>query len=166
MEIEILFKKLYVENIRYLICGGLAVNLYGVNRMTADIDILLDLTVENIDKFHSAIRSLDFFPVLPLPMKLLANNLKRLELIEQKNLIAFSFYNAEKKFMNIDVIIDIPNSFDELWNRKEIRTNLDFKLNIISLEDLIALKEFVSREQDKNDVLLLRKIQNERKKIR
>jgi hypothetical protein len=151
------------NDVRYLICGGLAVNLYGVTRMTADIDLLLDLTVDNIQQFQSVIRALNFFPVLPLPMKLLADDIKRLSLIEEKNLIAYSFYNSVKGFMNIDVIIDIPNSFDELWKRKETRTIDDYLIYILSIEDLIKLKEFANREQDKNDILMLRKMQNDRK---
>jgi predicted nucleotidyltransferase len=163
MDFEVLFKKLDENDVRYLICGGLAVNLYGVTRMTADIDLLLDLTVDNIQQFQSVIRALNFFPVLPLPMKLLADDIKRLSLIEEKNLIAYSFYNSVKGFMNIDVIIDIPNSFDELWKRKETRTIDDYLIYILSIEDLIKLKEFANREQDKNDILMLRKMQNDRK---
>jgi len=44
MEYLQLFKKLSEEQVRYLICGGLAVNIYGIPRMTADIDLLLDFT--------------------------------------------------------------------------------------------------------------------------
>jgi hypothetical protein len=163
MDFEALFKKLDENKIRYLICGGLAVNLYGVTRMTADIDLLLDLTDENIQKFQSVVRSLNFFPVLPLPMMLLADDIKRLSLIEEKNLIAYSFYNSIKGFMNIDVIIDIPNSFNELWQRKETRIIDDYVIYVLSIEDLILIKEFANREQDKNDILMLRKAQNGRK---
>jgi hypothetical protein len=33
-----LFEELYINNVRYLVCGGLAVNIYGIPRMTADVD--------------------------------------------------------------------------------------------------------------------------------
>ena len=163
MDFEILFKKLDEGKVQYLICGGLAVNLYGVTRMTADIDLLLDLTENNISNFQSIIRELDFFPVLPLPMKLLADKINRHKLIEEKNLIAYSFYNSKKGFMNIDIIIDIPKSFNELWERKEVRSIDDFYIYILAINDLIELKEFANREQDKNDILMLRKMQNAKK---
>ena len=44
MEYLELFSKLEQFKVRYLICGGLAVNIYGIPRMTADIDLLLDFT--------------------------------------------------------------------------------------------------------------------------
>ncbi len=46
---------------------------------------------------------------------------------------------------------------------KETRTIDDYLIYILSIEDLIKLKEFANREQDKNDILMLRKMQNDRK---
>jgi len=42
MEYLKLFEQLQQHDIRYMLCGGLAVNVYGIPRMTADIDIVLD----------------------------------------------------------------------------------------------------------------------------
>ena len=36
-----LFEALYLAKIKYLVCGGLAVNIYGIPRMTADVDLLI-----------------------------------------------------------------------------------------------------------------------------
>lgn len=41
---------LYNNKIKYLIVGGLAVNLYGIPRVTQDIDIILSMDKENILK--------------------------------------------------------------------------------------------------------------------
>ncbi len=84
MDIGFLFEKLYKNNIRYLITDGLAVNLYGVNRMTADIDLILDLTQDNIRQFHSTVKELDFIPLLLLPLNILEDKIERLKLIEEK----------------------------------------------------------------------------------
>ena len=40
---EDVFRKLNEEKVRYLIIGGIAVNLYGYSRVTGDLDIMLDL---------------------------------------------------------------------------------------------------------------------------
>ncbi|QQR97767.1 MAG: hypothetical protein IPK18_13170 [Sphingobacteriales bacterium] len=154
--IDHIFQELYKHDIRYLLTGGLAVNLYGVNRMTADIDLILDLTKENIKKFHSVIRKINFIPLLPLPFELLADKIERLKIIEEKNLVAYSFYNKTKKFLNIDVIIDIPKSFSELWENRIVKTTDDYQINLIGFDDLILLKEYANRVQDKNDILLLK----------
>lgn len=49
MNYGLLFKELSSNKVQYLICGGLATNLYGVHRMTADMDIILDLNESNLN---------------------------------------------------------------------------------------------------------------------
>src|SRR5713101_1184841 len=43
-----LFRALEEEKVRYLLVGGLAVNLHGIARFTADVDIMLALDAENL----------------------------------------------------------------------------------------------------------------------
>ncbi|CAN5463223.1 hypothetical protein BH11BAC1_BH11BAC1_02030 [soil metagenome] len=52
MDFGLLFGKLNAFNVRYVVCGGLAVNLHGVPRMTADIDIILGLEEVNLLQFE------------------------------------------------------------------------------------------------------------------
>lgn len=42
-----IFKKLNEKGIRYIVTGGIAVNLYGIPRMTYDVDLILDLEDKN-----------------------------------------------------------------------------------------------------------------------
>ncbi|PMP95451.1 MAG: hypothetical protein C0169_05450, partial [Thermodesulfobacterium geofontis] len=46
-----ILKILYLNKIRYLLCGGLAVNLYGIPRTTVDLDLIIDLSHENLKNF-------------------------------------------------------------------------------------------------------------------
>ena len=48
--VEIL-EEFHKEGIKYIIVGGVAVNLHGIPRMTYDLDILLKMTDENLEKF-------------------------------------------------------------------------------------------------------------------
>jgi len=52
-QLQSLFKSLADNKVKYLLCGGLAVNLYGIPRMTADVDLLIDWEKENIEKFEN-----------------------------------------------------------------------------------------------------------------
>jgi hypothetical protein len=49
-----LFRCLHAHNVRYLLAGGLAMNLHGVPRMTMDVDLVLALDDENIDALSIA----------------------------------------------------------------------------------------------------------------
>ena len=46
-----IFKTFNNNGIHYIIVGGIAVNLYGIPRMTYDIDILLYLEESNAKRF-------------------------------------------------------------------------------------------------------------------
>lgn len=158
MEIKKIFEILNNNNVRYLVCGGLAVNIYGIPRMTADIDILLDFDEKNILNFENAVKHLLFQSVIPLTIKSFVNKEDRLKAIKEKNLIAYSYFNSMAGYMNLDVLLDTPIDFEVLWSQKTERLVTGTKINIVSIEHLIALKKYANRIQDQNDVLLLSKL--------
>ena len=158
MEYFQLFKKLSQQQVRYLICGGLAVNIYGIPRMTADIDLLLDFTDENIDKFETAIKILMYQSTIPISIKTLVNKEERQKAINDKNLIAYSYFNSRSNYMNLDVLMDVPIAFEELWNMKEERIIDGVSVNLVSVEHLILMKQYANRKQDIDDVILLSKL--------
>lgn len=47
---------LYKSKVRYLIVGGLSVNLYGIPRVTQDIDIVIAMDRENVLKLTSLLK--------------------------------------------------------------------------------------------------------------
>ena len=90
-----ILKELFNRKIDYLIVGGLAVNLYGVPRVTQDIDIILALDKENILKLNGIFSSLGYVPRLPgVDPEELADPVIREDWTVNKNLKAFSFYHT------------------------------------------------------------------------
>ena len=160
MEYLELFSKLEQFKVRYLICGGLAVNIYGIPRMTADIDLLLDFTEKNVTDFETAIKILMYQSQLPISISKFVNKEERQKAIQEKNLIAYSFFNSRTNYMSLDVLLDVPIPFEELWKAKEERAIDKFRVNLISVQHLIELKKYANRKQDNEDVILLSKLLN------
>mgnify|MGYP000947021654 CR=1 FL=1 len=158
MNYILLLKALYESQIKYLLCGGLAVNIYGVPRMTADIDILLEWEESNVKNFIRVIDQLSYKKSASIDFSTLVDAKIRENLIQSKNMIAFSFYNPSTSFMNLDVLINNPLPFHELWEQKVVRSAKDFSVYLISPEHLILMKSNSEREQDKQDIIQLRKI--------
>jgi len=113
MEYLKLFKLLDAKEVRYLLCGGLAVNIYGIPRMTADIDIILDFEDENLLRFEEITKLISYDAVLPFSIKQMVNKEVRNSFIKEKNLIAYSYFNNLKNVMSLDVLVDVPIPFNE-----------------------------------------------------
>jgi hypothetical protein len=160
MNYSALFRQLQNHNIRYVVCGGLAVNLHGIPRMTADIDLILDLSQENLLAFQKCVSELNYHISVPIKITEMADQSKREKIKEEKNLVAISFYNYDKNFLALDVLIDFPIAFEELWKNKIIRKEGDIAISLVSIDHLIQLKEFAGRIQDKEDIYFLSKIKN------
>ncbi len=54
-----IFKKLNEKKIRYILAGGIAVNLHGIPRMTYDIDLIVDLEDRNLQNITIPTVSID-----------------------------------------------------------------------------------------------------------
>ncbi|MCS7004580.1 MAG: nucleotidyl transferase AbiEii/AbiGii toxin family protein [Cytophagales bacterium] len=160
MEYLNLFRSLFEAKVRYLICGGLAVNVYGIPRMTADIDLLLDFEEENIRRFEKVVADLAYKSLIPLTLQELLDESYRISVIKNRNLIAYSYYNTRSNYMNLDIMIDMPFSFEEMWKVREIRRTEKIEINIVSLEHLIEMKKYANRIQDQQDISLLSRLKN------
>jgi hypothetical protein len=157
MEYLALFKALEEKKVEYLLCGGLAVNIYGIPRMTADIDFLIKLTEQNVLEFESVMNNFNYKPLLPVTFAQLFKEEFRIDLVKNKNLIAYSFYNSVKNMMSIDVLIDSPLSFDKMWIDKEVREVENTLINLASVSHIIKMKEYSNRVQDREDIINLKK---------
>ena len=81
-----LFKCLHAREVRYLVAGGLAMNLHGVPRMTMDIDLVLALDEANVDSFLACARELGLKPQAPVPLESLRDpDLRQYEMFYRVN---------------------------------------------------------------------------------
>ena len=157
-----LFRKLDEHNVRYLLVGGLAMNLHGVPRMTMDVDIVLAMDVENLDAFISAARELGIKPQLPVSIEQLKDAKIREGWATNRNMIAFSLGGDSFAVPTVDVLIRHPLDFDAAYESALTREADGVGIRYASIEDMVRMKEGTGRRQDAADVEQLRRFREEK----
>lgn len=153
-----LLKEFHTSGIRYMIAGGLSVNLHGIPRVTQDIDIIISLDSENIRLVNSVLEKLGFEPSLPVNPEDLSDESIREAWIREKNLIAFSFHHKTDNYRVVDIVLVHPLDFDSAYLNRTVKSVRDFTINLVSIDDLIKMKKFSGRNQDISDIELLEKL--------
>jgi len=159
-----IFKEFNIKKIKYIVVGGLAVNLLGIPRITYDIDLLLYLEDKNLQKFLSLMKDWNFKPKIPVDITDFAKKEKRENWIKNKNMKAFNLINPDWAISEVDVIIDSPVDYKRaIKNVKRIKL-YGVSIPTISIKDLILMKSKTERRQDRADIRNLKKILNEKKR--
>jgi hypothetical protein len=136
----------------YAIVGGYAVSLHGAVRGTVDIDIILRLTKSDFKKAEELLLSMGFEARLPVRSEQLFEFRK--EYIQNKNLIAWSFFNPKKSSEIIDIIIT-----EDLRDLKSVTIPASgHRLKVLSIDSLIEMKKRSGRPQDIEDIRALKEI--------
>src|SRR3989338_209407 len=122
MFFERLLKQLNTKKIRYLVIGGVAVNLHGFNRTTGDLDILISLDSVNIKKLIELIKSLKWKPRIPVKVEEFADIKMRKAWIKKKGMKVFYVYNPKKEFEHLDIMVENRINFESAYRNKKVRS--------------------------------------------
>lgn len=156
-----LFRALDEHQVRYLLVGGLAMNLHGVPRMTMDVDLVLTMDEDNLDRFIGCAGAIGLTPLAPVPIAALKDPAQRRHWIEQKNMIAFGLQNrAARVPVMVDILIAPCIDVQAAFARAVTRDMGGISLCVAAIEDMIQLKEGTGRAQDESDIEHLKRVRD------
>jgi hypothetical protein len=147
-----ILKALSKNDIEYLVVGGVAVNLHNVQRMTNDIDVIINMSKDNIARFVNLMKKMGYIPQLPVNPILLSDTSVLDDWISNKNMKAFSFYNKGENFKVIDLVISQPLDFEKAYGRRVMKDIDGVAVSLVSIDDLIKMKLHSGRVLDMRDV--------------
>jgi predicted nucleotidyltransferase len=160
---ESIFAALEASGSRYVVVGGVATVLHGHARLTADVDLIVDLERNAATALVNALVSIGFRPRAPVPPSMFADPDARADWVKSKGMRVFSLWDPKNPMREVDLFIEHPMPFEELWARS-VEVKLDtFTVRIASIEDLIALKRLAGRPEDLQDIEALEKIRERRR---
>jgi hypothetical protein len=148
------------HKIPYAIVGGYAVALHGAVRGTVDVDLVIKLSKKDFVACEKVLLEMGLESRIPVGAEQVFQF--REEYIQNRNLIAWSFYNPKKPIEVVDVLLTRDVSKMKV-NRVRVGTS---QVRIASIGDLIEMKGKAGRPQDLADIEALRKIQAQAKETR
>ena len=138
--------------VRYAVVGGHAVALHGAVRGTVDLDIVISWTRQSLVNTEKALMGIGLVSRLPISATDILEF--RNEYIQNRNLVAWNFYNPGDLSEQVDIIITY-----DLKGKRTKRIDLEnTSIQILSKRDLIEMKRQSGRPQDKEDVIALEKL--------
>jgi hypothetical protein len=142
----------------------MAVNLHGVPRNTHDLDLYVDLEPRNILKAVGVLGKLGLKPQIPERPEAIADPENRERWIREKYMKVFNFVDVDDPIHPVDILVVQPVAFEEAWSRRQYREEESERVPLLSIQDLITLKEAAGRRQDLADIEMLRVLDEEKDK--
>jgi hypothetical protein len=155
-----LFRALDREQVRYLLVGGLALNIHGVERATMDVDLMLALDAGNLGAFKRAAQALQLTPLQPVALDDLADPAKRETWVKQKHMITFALRPPEAMAPTVDILLAPPLDFADAWKHRIEKDLGGVRLSLAAVDDLIAMKTGTGRQSDASDVAALQRLKD------
>ncbi|MBK8956710.1 MAG: hypothetical protein IPM34_14310 [Saprospiraceae bacterium] len=138
---------LHKYSVRYILVGGLAVNIYGYRRSTGDMAIWIEPTIDNHSKLIQV--HVDF------KMQMGAMG----ELDNFLNTSEFDVFQFGGGFVKIDVMTACKGlDFNEAYNQANLVTIENVNIRVLHLNQLIEAKLASARFKDLDDVENLKQI--------
>jgi len=155
---EEILKEFQKQKVKYVLVGGIAFNLLGGNRNTLDVDILVEMSDENLAKIVKILKKSGYHVKQPVNPLMIAEEKTRNNWIKHKHMKAFNFYKSEKSYEEVDIILESPISFEEA---KKDMVNIKvgaLMLPVISKKNLIKMKEKTGRDKDILDIKEIKRL--------
>jgi len=158
---ESILNALQKHRVRYLVVGGVAVNLHGVPRLTGDLDLVVDLSPDNVESLLQAMEETGLKPAAPVDPHGLADPRRRRQWRNEKKLEALTFQGdiENSPYAEVDIVLETPFDFDEMYESRVSLEADNLTVDLVSLRHLIEIKRRLGREQDLADVDALEKVE-------
>lgn len=149
--------------VRFLVAGGVAVNLHGYSRLTQDLDLVVELSPANARAAMDALAGLGYRPQVPVDIHDFADPERRAEWVTNKHMQVFSLVSDAHPETTVDVFVTEPFTFDDEYRRADrYQIEPGVELRTVTPGTLIAMKRNAGRDRDRDDIEHLQWIIEER----
>lgn len=137
----------------FVVCGGVACVLHGVERVTIDLDVRVPDEDANYRRLIAVLEARGMAPRIPEPMASLCDRERRRAWVQEKGALVWTAQSPDG-IEQIDVFLAYPVSWPDLVRDAKIVTIRGLLVRISSREHLILAKRKVDppRRKDLRDI--------------
>lgn len=146
------------RKVDYVLIGGLAIALHGIERATMDIDVTVAMTSDNLASLVGTARELGMTPVLPVPLDALSDLDQLAQWHRERNLEAFALRAPGLAGVTLDVLLYPPVDYADMRSRAVRFQAGNVPVVVASIDDLISMKQAVGRPIDLADIEHLKRL--------
>lgn len=143
----------------FIIGGGVACVLHGVERVTLDVDIAVATNDQNFSKFLDVMQRLGLKPRVPVdPLSLLDEKVLA-HIIYEKQALVFSFLDPDRPTRQVDMFLRNDLNHSAMANHIEMIELHGKTLKVVSKDKLLEIKLAIDppRLKDQIDIEFLKK---------
>ena len=154
---ETILNALSDAGVEFIVGGGMACILQGVERLTMDVDVAVMMQEKNWERLVEVTENLGLIPRVPLNPRSLIDPAVRRVVLDEKKAIVFTFLQPDRPSLQLDVFLR-PDLAYEVLSQDAQWMNLEGrKIQVLNRQKLLALKKAIQppRPKDLLDIAAL-----------
>jgi hypothetical protein len=146
-------------SVDFIVGGGVACVIQGVERVTMDVDLAVQMAPPNLRAFLVVMKQLRLRPRVPIPPEALLDPEAVRLMVEEKQALVFSFLDPDAPIRHVDIFLRPDLSYEVLLHETELVDLGGFSVRILNKRKLLELKLGIQppRAKDAIDIEFLRR---------
>ena len=151
-QVDSIFRALNNARVRYLVVGGVAVIAHGYVRFTKDLDLVIGLDPENVERALVALESIRYRPLVPVAQLAFADPIQRERWIEEKHMIVFQMLDIDAPKTRLDIFVREPFNFADEYAQAFWQKYRGQDVPFVRRDALFKMKREAGRPHDLVDI--------------
>jgi hypothetical protein len=154
---ETILNALSDAGVEFIVGGGMACILQGVERLTMDVDVAVRIQEKNWERLVKVTENLGLIPRVPLNPRSLIDPAVRRVVLDEKKAIVFTFLHPDRPFLQLDVFLRPDLAYEVLLQDAQWMNLEGRKIQVLNRQKLLALKKAIQppRPKDLLDIAAL-----------
>jgi len=127
--------------VEFVVGGGVACVLHGVERVTLDLDIAVEMSATNLDRLVNAVEKLKLEPRVPVSLADLGDPDFVRSMVIEKGALVFSLTDFANPLRHLDIFLSPALSFERLSKGASWIEIGGTKVKVASKELLVRIKK-------------------------